>query len=189
MTTYVSRRPAAARCLTALAFGLVALTACGGEGDGRAADAAPETSAAPSPSADAADQAEASDPADASASNEAAPWAGARQFVQIEDAWADGGTTYLSVRPAEKEAHVTDHSEAWVVVPSEGPFTEVPLAEDAQVLLAVPLGDESAASSYSQAEFVSRLAAQSPSVRPRFGYDLSFDGEGRVTRLESLYTS
>ncbi|MDT0442546.1 hypothetical protein [Streptomyces johnsoniae] len=190
---YLARRRAAVRCLTALALSLAALTGCSGEGDEQAADTAPVTSATPSAPADETVPTTAPDggaePDDTSEPDDAARWAGAKQFVQIEDAWTSDGRTYLSVRPAQKEAHVTDHSEAWVVVPGEGPYTEVPVAEDAQMLLAVPLGDESRASSYSQAEFVSRLTAQPSSARSRVGYDLSFDGEGRVTRLESLYTS
>ena len=92
------------------------------------------------------------------------------------------------MRPALKEA-LTDPHEAWLVVPTEGPYTTVELAEDARVLLSVPLGDESAAAAYSPAEFVSRLTDQPFSDRSRLGYDLSFDGEGRVTKVESLYTS
>ncbi|WP_049577479.1 hypothetical protein [Streptomyces sp. SBT349] len=193
MTTHLSRRLTALAALAALTVGLAALTGCSGEDDGQTAATAPAASSTPSASADETDPTDAPDDgtdADAtSAPTSAAPWAGARQFVQIEDAWTSDGRTYLSVRPAEKEAHVTDFSEAWVVVPGEGPYTEVPLAEDAQVLLSAPIGDESQPSSYSPAELVSRLTAQSSSVRPLVGYDLSFDGEGRVTRLESLYTA
>ncbi|GAB2906542.1 hypothetical protein [Streptomyces mayteni] len=179
---HLSRQRAAVRCLIALALGLAALTGCGGADDGQAADTEPVTSATSSASAHETVPTTAPD-------GDAAAWAGSRQFVQIDDAWTSGGRTYLSVRPAQKEAHVTDHSEAWVVVPGEGPYTEVPLADDAQVLLSAPLGDGSHASSYTQAEFVSRLMAQSSSERSLVGYDLSFDGEGQVTRVESLYTS
>ncbi|WP_308050606.1 hypothetical protein [Streptomyces sp. TRM72054] len=149
----------------------MALTGCSGESDGQAAATAPVTSATPSVS---------------SAPTSAAPWAGTKQFVQIEDARTSDGRTYLSVRPAQKKAHT--QFEAWVIVPGEGPYTEVRMAEDAQVLLSVPLGDDKHASSYSQAEFVSRLTAQPSTARSLLGYDLSFDGEGRVTRLQSLYT-
>jgi hypothetical protein len=171
----VSHRRAAVRCLTALVLGLVALTGCSGEGDGQSAASTPDTSSTPS--------------ASASASTGTAPWAGTRQFVQIDDAWTSDGRTYLSVRPAQKEAEVNAHFEAWVIIPGEGAYTEVPMAEDAQVLLSVPLGDEARAASYSQAEFVGRLTAQSSSDRSLVGYDLSFDGEGQVTRLQSLYRS
>jgi hypothetical protein len=186
----VSHRPAAVRGLTALALSLVALTGCSGEGDGRAAATAPVTSATPSAAADetapSTAQEGGADPGSTS-STSAAPWAGTKQFVQIDDARADGGRTYLSVRTAQKKAH--PKFEAWVIVPGEGPYTEVAMAEDAKVLLSVPLGDEKHASSYSQAEFVSRLTARPSSARSPLGYDVSFDGEGRVTRLQSLYTS
>ncbi|KAB8167116.1 hypothetical protein FH609_012015 [Streptomyces sp. 3MP-14] len=92
------------------------------------------------------------------------------------------------MRPARKEA-VTEPHEAWLVVPNEGPFTTVPLAEDALVLLSAPLGDEARASSHSPEEFVDRLAALPSSNRPGVGYDLSFDGDGRVAKVQSLYTS
>jgi hypothetical protein len=134
----VSRRRAAVRCPTALAFSLVALTGCSGEGDGQAAATAPVASATPSASAD-------------------------------ETAPTSDGRTYLSVRPAQKKAHT--QFEAWVIVPGKGPYTEVRMAEGAKVLLSVPIGDEKHASSYSQAEFVSRLTAQSSSARSLLGYD------------------
>ncbi|MFI2434562.1 hypothetical protein [Streptomyces sp. NPDC018693] len=177
----VSHRRAAVRCLTALAVSLVALTGCSGESDGQAAATAPVTSATPS-----APGGGGANPDGTPSSTSAAPWAGTKQFVQIDDARTSDGRTYLSVRPAQKEAHV--QFEAWVIVPGEGPFTEVRMAEHAQVLLSVPLGDEKHASSYSQAEFVRRLTDQPSSSRSLLGYDLSFDGQGRVTRLQSLYT-
>lgn len=209
----VSHRSATVRSLTALAFSLVALTACGGESDGQSVSAAPVTSATPaasdggtasatpsaSASAPATPSASASasasvpasggdeDPVPASSSPDAAPWAGTKQFVQIDDARIAGGRTYLSVRPAQKKAH--PQFEAWVIVPGEGPYTEVPMTEDATVLLSVPLGDAKHPASYSQADFVSRLKARSSDEAPTLlGYDVSFDGEGRVTRLQSLYT-
>ncbi|ARQ71504.1 hypothetical protein [Streptomyces marincola] len=197
MTTYVSRRRAVLRCLAAVALGAVALTGCGGGGESRAADAtAPGASAEPSGPADEADPPSAAgdgtDPRDTAASDgEPAPegtaaWAGTKQFAQIDDAWISEGRTYVSVRPAQKEARTQPH-EAWVVVPSEGPYTTVAVADDARMMLSVPLGDDSRASAYSQAEFVSRLTDHSPAARSGFGYDLSFDGEGRVVRLETLY--
>jgi hypothetical protein len=187
----VSRSRAVLRCLTALAFGAVALTGCGG-GGGQADATTPGTSTTSSTSADETVPTTApgggTESDDRSAPNSAAPWTGTKQFVQIDDAWTSDGQTYLSVRPAQKEA-VTQPYEAWVVVPGEGPYTTVPMAEDARVLLSVPLGDAKHAASYSQAELVSRLTAQPSSARSGLGYDLSFDGEGQVTRLQSLYTS
>ncbi|MFH9613250.1 hypothetical protein ACH4MM_05735 [Streptomyces pratensis] len=180
----VSHRRPAVRCLTALSFSLVALTGCSGAGDGQAAATTPGISATPSASAES--TAPDTAPDDTSSSTGAAPWSGTKQFVQIEDARTSDGRTYLSVRPAQKKAHA--QFEAWVIVPGEGPYTEVSMAEDAKVLLSVPLGDAKHPASYSQAEFVDRLTAQSSSPRLLLGYDLSFDGEGRVTRLQSLYT-
>ncbi|MGW0779790.1 hypothetical protein [Streptomyces sp. NPDC002913] len=210
----VSHRSATVRSLTALAFSLVALTACGGESEGQSVSTAPVTSATPAASdggtASATPSASASAPATPSASAsasasapvpasggdadpgaaspaDAAPWAGTKQFVQIDDARIAGGRTYLSVRPAQKKAH--PQFEAWVIVPGKGPYTEVPMTEDATVLLSVPLGDAKHPASYSQADFVSRLKARSSDEAPTLlGYDVSFDGEGRITRLQSLYT-
>ncbi|MFI8947598.1 hypothetical protein ACIGO6_13890 [Streptomyces sp. NPDC053750] len=120
-------------------------------------------------------------PPTSSSAGATALWAGTKQFVQIEDARTSDGKTYLSVRPAQKKAHA--QFEAWVIVPGEGPCTEVPMAEDAKVLLSVPLGDEKHPASYSPSDFVTRLTAQPSSARPLLGYDLSFHGEGRVTDL------
>ncbi|WP_101253886.1 hypothetical protein [Streptomyces barkulensis] len=197
-----SHRRTSVHCLAALALGVAALTGCGGADDGRKSaaepSAMPSASSAPAaPSSPAGEEASTTGPTTGPGAGsapdgtpvptEAAPWAGTKQFVQIEDAWTDDGRTYLSVRPARKKAMTQPH-EAWVVVPGEGPYTTVPMAEDARVLLSAPLGDGKKASSYSQAEFVSRLKAQPSRTRP-LGYDLSFDGEGRVTRVQSLYNS
>ncbi|SFD55676.1 hypothetical protein [Streptomyces aidingensis] len=211
----VSHRRAAANCLIAFALGAVVLTGCSDGGTeaapepaDRAASETSETSEAPeAPEASeetAPEEGEApadeespaggdggsggTEPDDSAGSGDEAPWAGTKQFVQIEEARIIDGQTYLSVRPAQKEA-VTEPHEYWVVVPGEGPYTMVPMVEDAQVLLSVPIGDDKQASPYSQAEFVTRLAAQSPSDRSLVGYDLSFDGEGRVTRVQSLFAA
>ncbi|WP_225078438.1 hypothetical protein [Streptomyces sp. CoT10] len=115
-------------------------------------------------------------------------WAGTKQFMQIREAWTDGGRTYLTVRTARKVAATGPH-EAWEIIPGEEPYTTVLMATDARVLLSVPLGDDSAPYPYSQTEFVNRLTATPSSSRPALGYDLSFDTKGQVTRLQSLYTS
>ncbi|WP_454384916.1 hypothetical protein [Streptomyces sp. JNUCC 63] len=115
-------------------------------------------------------------------------WAGTKQFMQIREGWISGGRTYLSVRTARKVAATGPH-EAWLIIPGEGPYTTVLMATDARVLLSVPLGDNSHPYPYSQTEFVNRLMAEPSSSRSGLGYDLSFDGKGRVTRLQSLYTS
>ncbi|MFD5655296.1 hypothetical protein [Streptomyces sp. NPDC127039] len=186
------RRTTTVRCLTALTLGLLALTGCGGPDggpadgpdDGQAATAtattpASVTSAAPAPSPDR------TAPSSAPSAT-AARWAGTKQFVQIDDARTGDGRTYLSVRPAEKKPH--PRFEAWMIVPGEGPYTEVSMTEDAQVLLSVPLGDAKHPAAYAQDEFVDRLTARPSSDRAVLGYDLSFDGRGRVTRVQSLYT-
>ncbi|WP_432132651.1 hypothetical protein [Streptomyces tendae] len=194
----VHRRPATVRCLTALTLGMLALTGCSTD-DGPAAATASGTSAAPAPSPDG--TAPSTAPTGTAPSGTAptgtapsgtkpigtgARWAGTKQFVQIDDARTADGRTYLSVRPAQKKPH--PQFEAWVIVPGEGPYTEVSMTEDAQVLLSVPLGDAKHPASYAQADFVGRLTARPSSDRALLGYDLSFDGEGRVTRVQSLYT-
>ncbi|MFJ2721171.1 hypothetical protein [Streptomyces sp. NPDC087437] len=126
-------------------------------------------------------------PGDGTAPAGTTRWAGTKQFMQIREGWISGGRTYLSVRTARKVAATGPH-EAWLIVPGEGPYTTVLMATDARVLLSVPLGDNSLAHPYSQAEFVNRLMAEPSSSRSGLGYDLSFDGKGRVTRLQSLYT-
>ncbi|MFF4471725.1 hypothetical protein ACFYZ3_19400 [Streptomyces sp. NPDC001599] len=182
------RRTTTVRCLTALTLGLLALTGCGGPDagpddgpdHGQAATATESVTSAPAtPSPD-------GTAPSAGPSATAARWAGTKQFVQIGDARTGDGRTYLSVRPAEKKPH--PQFEAWVIVPGEGPYTEVSMTEDAQVLLSVPLGDAKHPAAYAQEEFVGRLTARPASDRALLGYDLSFDGRGRVTRVQSLYT-
>ncbi|WP_370665822.1 hypothetical protein [Streptomyces sp. IBSBF 2507] len=189
----VHRRPATVRCLTALTLGMLALTGCSTD-DGPAAATASVTSAAPAPSPDRTAPSttptgtapSGTAPSGTKPSGTGARWAGTKQFVQIDDARTADGRTYLSVRPAQKKPH--PQFEAWVIVPGEGPYTEVSMTGDAQVLLSVPLGDAKHPSSYAQADFVGRLTARPSSDRALLGYDLSFDGEGRVTRVQSLYT-
>ncbi|MFD7566666.1 hypothetical protein ACFV7O_26095 [Streptomyces tendae] len=189
----VHRRPATVRCLTALTLGMLALTGCSTD-DGPAAATASGTSAAPAPSPDGTAPSTAPSgtaqsgtaPSGTKPTGTGARWAGTKQFVQIDDARTADGRTYLSVRPAQKKPH--PQFEAWVIVPGEGPYTEVSMTEDAQVLLSVPLGDAKHPASYAQADFVGRLTARLSSDRALLGYDLSFDGEGRVTRVQSLYT-
>ncbi|MFD5236375.1 hypothetical protein [Streptomyces tendae] len=184
----VHRRPATVRCLTALTLGMLALTGCSTD-DGPAAATASGTSAAPAPSPDGTAPSTAptgTAPSGTKPSGTGTRWAGTKQFVQIDDARTADGRTYLSVRPAQKKPH--PQFEAWVIVPGEGPYTEVSMTEDAQVLLSVPLGDAKHPAAYAQADFVGRLTARPSSDRALLGYDLSFDGEGRVTRVQSLYT-
>ncbi|MFJ4847804.1 MULTISPECIES: hypothetical protein [unclassified Streptomyces] len=64
------------------------------------------------------------------------------------------------------------------------PDCRVPLS----VPLSVPLGDDSIPASCSAAEFVKRLEARSLNPRNWPGYDLGFDADGAVVRLQSLCT-
>jgi len=96
------------------------------------------------------------------------------------------------VRPAEKK--VNTQFDTWKIVPGTGVFTTVPMAKDSRVLLTVPVrGDDASGTgrgepvSTSQAEFVTLLTRLDPRIREGAGFDLSFDGEGQVTKLESLY--
>ncbi|WBB63474.1 hypothetical protein O7599_13520 [Streptomyces sp. WMMC500] len=189
-----ARRRAALPLLTAVAFGTFVLTGCGEEG-GQPSDpvavAATDTAPAASPEPAAASDGggEAPDPRVSTAAD---PWAGTKQFVTVDRGWTEGGLTRLSVRPARKE--VNTRFDTWEIVPGTGSFTTVTLAEDARVLLTVPVrGDDASGVSrgeplpFSQTEFVTLLNGLEPDLSAGVGYDLSFDGEGRVTRLQSLY--
>jgi hypothetical protein len=189
-----SRRRATMRLLTVVAFGALVLTGCGENGKEptdptavAAADTAPAGSgqtAAPS------DDGEGSQ--DTQASTSKTPWAGTKQFVTIDKAWTEGGLTYLSVRPAQKK--VNTQFDTWEITPGTGAFTTVTMAKDARVLLTVPVrGDDASGASRaeplpsSQAEFVTLLTQLDSGVAAGVGYDLSFDGEGQVAKLQSVY--
>ncbi|MEU6341475.1 hypothetical protein ABZ883_11075 [Streptomyces sp. NPDC046977] len=194
-----SRRRTAA--LAALAC--LALSSCSGGGggdEGRTAasvpaavpapassPAHPPSSAPASPAASAPQVTSASVSPAASATPAGARWAGTKQFVQIKDAWMSGGRTYLAVRSARKQS-ATGPIEAWEIIPGHGTYATVPLARDGRILLSVPLGDDSFPYAYSATEFINRLKAESPSFREGLGFDLSFDANGAVVRLQSLYT-
>ncbi|MFH8402150.1 hypothetical protein ACH4E9_32580 [Streptomyces anulatus] len=128
---------------------------------------------------------------DTSATTGKAPFAGTAQFVTISKAWTGNGRTYLSVRPARKE--INSRFDTWEITPGTGPFTTVPLADDSRVLLAVPVRDEVAGTSraelvaYSPARLVTLIGRLDPTLSGGIGYDLVFDGTGRVTGLTSLY--
>ncbi|MFF3949901.1 hypothetical protein ACFYYN_34550 [Streptomyces sp. NPDC001902] len=198
------RRRAAAR-ITALALAALALGACSGEGkgdgdtaraDAAASSPAPATASAPAspsaqrsgaPSSSYSAQPPASDgPSDARSPQAPARWAGGKQFVQIDNAWIKDGRTYLSVRSARKEP-LTGPIEGWDIIPGKGPYTTVRMAPEGRVLLSVPLGDDSAPHTYSQAQFITRWWAQPAPERGWLGYDVSFDLNGEVVRLQSLY--
>ncbi|MDF9804771.1 hypothetical protein OHA57_16875 [Streptomyces anulatus] len=172
---HVSRRRATLRLLTFAALGALALTGCGGTTEGPSATSSPV-------------------PATATATAPAAekPFAGTKRFVTTDRAWTEGGLTKLSVRSAEKK--VNTRFDTWEIVPGTGEFVTVTLAKDARVLLTVPIrGDDTPGTSggeplpASQAEFVTLLTQLDPRTREGAGFDLSFDGEGRVTKVQSLY--
>ncbi|MQY14359.1 hypothetical protein SRB5_45250 [Streptomyces sp. RB5] len=181
-----SRRKATLRLLTVVALGALALTGCGEKGaDDAAAPASVEATATADDGVDPA-------AADTEAPEEKAPFAGTKQFVTMEKAWTEGGVTKVSVRPAQKQK--ADGFEAWEIIQGTGEFTTVPLAEDARVLLTVqvrPDSDEAGRGEpveTPQDEFVTDFMGLEERLRENVGFDLSFDGEGRVTKLESLYT-
>ncbi|MFI0090228.1 hypothetical protein [Streptomyces bobili] len=162
-----SRRRGAMRLLSVVAFGSLALTGCG---EGK----------------------EPADPTAVAASTGKTPWAGTKQFVTVDKAWAEGGLTYLSVRPAEKK--VNTQFDTWEIIPGTGAFTTVTMAKDARVLLTAPVrGDDASGVGRgeplpsSQAEFVTLLTQLDPGTAAGVGYDLSFDGQGQVAKLQSLY--
>ncbi|MER6698901.1 hypothetical protein ABT289_17185 [Streptomyces fimicarius] len=120
-----------------------------------------------------------------------APFAGTEQFVTISKAWSDDGRTYLSVRPARKK--VNTRFDTWEVTPGTGPFTTVSMADSSRVLLAVPVREEVTGTSraellaYSPDRLVTLISRLDPALSGGIGYDLAFDGNGRVTGLTSLY--
>lgn len=198
------------RWFTVVAFGALVLTGCGGEDVAKPAADSP-TSGASAPAATPSDSgqepaAATTAPADDTttpsdggegaketpASTGGAAWAGTKQFVQIDKAWTEGGTTYLSVRPAQKK--IIAQFDTWQLVPGKGPYTTVPMAKDARILLTVQVRGEDPSGAgraepvaSSQADFVSALTKLDPRLRAGVGYDLSFDGEGRVVKLQSAY--
>ncbi|MBW8702570.1 hypothetical protein MBT84_23525 [Streptomyces sp. MBT84] len=196
----ISRRRSVAGA-TALALAALVLTACSEGGAQNRADtsapAAVTTPATSTASATATASVSASASASAAAPTTApdptvaagAPgrWADTKQFMQITDAWISDGRTYLSVRTARKQP-ATGDIEAWLIIPGHGPYSTVSMATGSRILLSVPLGDNSVPYPYSQAEFVRRMKRQSPTFLEGLGFDLTFDGNGRVTRLQSLYT-
>lgn len=176
---HASRHRATSRLLTFAAFTALALTGCGGTTEGPAATSSPAGATAT---------------ATATATAPAAenPFAGTKRFVTTDRAWTEGGLTKLSVRSAEKK--VNTQFDTWEIVPGTGEFVAVTLTKDARVLLTVPIrGDDAPGTSggeplpTSQAEFITLLTQLEPRTREGAGFDLSFDGEGRVTKVQSLY--
>ncbi|WP_405502033.1 hypothetical protein [Streptomyces anulatus] len=213
-----SRRHSAGGWLTAVALGALVLTGCGQEPSDRLEPAAAAGAAPSSTAGDATDTTDATDdgrtrdggksadpapslaPDRRSAAPTAskntsatgnAPFAGTAQFVTISRAWTGNGRTYLSVRPARKE--VNSRFDTWEITPGTGPFTTVPMTDNGQVRLAVPVREEVAGTSraelvaYSPAQLVTLIGRLDPTLSGGIGYDLVFDGTGRVTGLTSLY--
>ncbi|WP_019711468.1 hypothetical protein [Streptomyces xinghaiensis] len=68
------------------------------------------------------------------------------------------------------------------------------MADDARVLLTAPVRDADASGGsraeplpFSQTEFVTLLKRLDSAAAAGVGYDLSFDGEGQVAKLQSVY--
>ncbi|MEI7033214.1 hypothetical protein [Streptomyces pratensis] len=190
----VSPRRTTLRLLAAVACGTLVLTGCGGKGQEPADDSAAvaATGAPSSGGGTAALSGGGGGSQDAPTSPGKAAWAGAKRFVTIDRAWTEGGLTHLSVRPAQKKAR--PQFDTWEVVPGTGAFTTVTLAEDARVLLTSPVRGEGPSDAgkgepvpSSHTEFVALLKQLDSGLSAGIGYDLSFDGEGRVARLQSQY--
>ncbi|MEU5286437.1 hypothetical protein AB0G97_20845 [Streptomyces sp. NPDC020755] len=147
------------------------------------------TAAPADPKATSAPTANASEDTAAPALN--APFAGTEQFVTINKAWSSNGRTYLSVRSAQKK--INTRFDTWEITPGAGSYTTVPMAENGQVLLAVPVRGEVPGTSraellgHSPAQLVTLINRLDPALSGGIGYDLIFDGTGRVTGLTSLY--
>ncbi|MEO3762862.1 hypothetical protein [Streptomyces sp. B5E4] len=181
--------------LTVATLGALVLTGCAGNGKETTDDptALAVTGTAPAGSGGTAapsDDGEGSQ--DGQTPTGETPWAGTKQFVTIGEAWSEGGLTHLSVRPAQKK--INTQFDTWEIIPGKGAFTTVTMVKDARVLLTVPVrGDDAPGVSRgeplpsSQAEFVTLLKQLDSGLSAGIGYDLSFDGEGRVARLQSQY--
>lgn len=91
------------------------------------------------------------------------------------------------VRPALKKP-VTNPAEGWDVIPTKGTFTTAALAKNARVLASAPLTGQPAPKQISQAELAKQVNKLGKK-RPLVGFDLTFNGDGDVVRVQSLYTS
>ncbi|MFH9138288.1 hypothetical protein [Streptomyces sp. NPDC017524] len=111
--------------------------------------------------------------------------------MTISKAWSSNGRTHLSVRSAQKK--INTRFDTWEITPGTGSFTTVPMAENGQVLLAVPVRGEVPGTSraellgHSPAQLVTLINRLDPALSDGIGYDLVFDGTGQVTGLTSLY--
>ncbi len=188
-----SHRPVTLRLLAAAALGALVLTGCGEQTKDSAAPAGSAKTAAPAPTTAAPAPTAAGDESTAATPSGKSPFAGTKQFVTIEKAWTEDGLTKLSVRTAEKK--VNTQFDTWEITPGTGDFSTVTLAKDARVLLTVPVreADVPAGSGRAvpvetaQADFVTQFTKLDPRESAGVGFDLSFDGQGQVTKVASLF--
>ncbi|MEU4683764.1 hypothetical protein [Streptomyces xinghaiensis] len=190
-----SRRRATKRLLTVAVFGALLLSGCGEKGEepaGPTAAASPADTAQAGGDRTAAPSNEGEGAQDTQAPTGKTPWAGTKQFMTIDKAWTEEGRTRLSVRPAQKK--VNTQFDTWEITHGTGAFTTVALAGDARVLLTAPVRDADASGGsraeplpFSQTEFVTLLKRLDSAAAAGVGYDLSFDGEGQVTKVQSVY--
>jgi hypothetical protein len=110
-------------------------------------------------------------------------WVNSKQFMEIRIGQIRNGQLYLEVRPAKKELL----GESFETVTIPGPYTEVVLTTNARIWRINGTMD-------TPEVFLAELARRDPN-RPNHaqpdqrkeGFDLTFDGQGRVTRVDWLY--
>jgi hypothetical protein len=148
--------------VTVLAAALLAAASIGASGlaPTRVARPAPAATASPSPATGV----------------DGRRWAGTTRFLQIRDGWSlADGSARLAVRPARREIL----GEGFATVPVPGPYAEVAVPPSARI---VALGGGSG----TVAAFVEDLAAR-PADRRVEGFDVTFDADGLVSRVDWLY--
>jgi hypothetical protein len=102
-------------------------------------------------------------------------WAGNTEFLQIKSARQRGGVTYLKVRPAEKEYL----GESFDTITIGGPWTEVVMsALGENVPLRGAPGD---------ADALRTMLAKRRAIEIDEGFDISFFGNGQVSKVTWLY--
>jgi hypothetical protein len=102
-------------------------------------------------------------------------WAGSTRFMQIDLGSIRGGTVYLQVRPAKKQAL----GESFETVTVPGPYTDVAVVPNARILL-------TDGESGTPEAFVGTLEDRTKSQRSE-GFDVTFDDKGRVSQVDWLY--
>jgi hypothetical protein len=203
MTDSRHRRVTVAAAAAALTCAALLLTACDSDADGSQQGVGATSTAPTAPTAATAATAPATGSSTPSlptsgtspAGEQPAPqptatsaWSTTKQFMQIQGGRLSDGRLYLSVRPALKKA-MTEPFEAWQVVPTKGSYTEVVMTKDGRVLATAPLNDQSVPEAMAQTDFLTRLRQLPAGQRSNVGYDVTFDPDGRVTRVQSLFTS